>query len=164
MFSVSLSNKNACKLQQDWMTRQASSFKKSGKNSVFKMADSDSPVVRPSRHSCRTLCHVAPGFLKLLSMGNEVAEWFQCVAPKHTMSICRWQLTLEALVRSQLHAAHRRCWINWPKGPWALPRKMVCGTLGACTLNNPRRTSNLERGLSAGLVVSTKLFTLVGGA
>ena len=37
---------------------------------------------------------------------------------------------------------------TWPKGPWALPRKMVCGTLGACTRNYPRRTSNLECGLS----------------
>ena len=43
------------------------------------MADSDSPVVRPSRHSCRTLCHVAPGFLKLFSMGNEARQRWMTV-------------------------------------------------------------------------------------
>ena len=75
---------------------------------------------------------------------------------------------LEALARSQLHAAHRRCWINLAKGPLSLslrlPLMKTFVGLWVPARVFPERTSNLECGLSVGLVVSTELSILVGGA
>jgi hypothetical protein len=59
-------------------------------------------------------------------------------------------------------------WFNLAKGPLSCSLEHFHGKwfvgLWVPARVSPERTSNLERGLSAGLVVSTKLFTLVGGA
>ena len=70
---------------------------------------------------------------------------------------------LEALARSQLHAAHRRCWINLAKGPLSLRLPLMKTFVGLWVPArvSPERTSNLECGLSVGLVVSTELSILV---
>jgi len=74
---------------------------------------------------------------------------------------------LEALARSKLHAAHRRCWINLAKGPLSLRLPLMKTLVGLWVPArvSPERTSNLECGLSVGLVVSTELsiLTLFGG-
>ena len=98
-------------------------------------------------------------------------NWLVVSAPlKNIMGSVNLSLTtyLEALARSQLHAAHRRCWINLAKGPLSLslrlPLMKTFVGLWVPARVFPERTSNLECGLSVGLVVSTELSILVGGA
>jgi len=69
---------------------------------------------------------------------------------------------LEALARSQLHAAHCRCWVNLAKGPLSLRLPLMKTFVGlwVSARVSPERTSNLE----CGLVVLTELSILVGGA